>query len=62
MNFINHAEIRNILLKQGTKYRQSKIILGNSKEPGISFEINRLGDLRYYSSNLITNSVLLYED
>ena len=30
---ISHTEIRNILLKHGIKYRQSKITLGNSTDP-----------------------------
>jgi|SRR5215203_3320383 len=30
---ISHTEVRNILLKHGIKYRQSKITLGNSQDP-----------------------------
>ncbi len=30
---ISHTEIRNILLKHGIRYRQSKITLGNSLDP-----------------------------
>lgn len=30
---ISHTQIRNILLKHGIKYRQSKITLGNSTDP-----------------------------
>ena len=30
---ISHTEIRNILLKHGIRYRQSKITLGNSTDP-----------------------------
>jgi transposase len=30
---ISHTEIRNILLKQDIRYRQSKITLGNSQDP-----------------------------
>lgn len=30
---ISHTEIRNILLKHGIRYRQSKITLGNSQDP-----------------------------
>lgn len=30
---ISHTEIRNILLKHGVKWRQSKITLGNSQDP-----------------------------
>jgi hypothetical protein len=31
---ISHTEIRNILLKYGVKWRQSKITLGNSQDSG----------------------------
>ena len=57
---ISHTEIRNILLKHGIRYRQSKITLGNSTGPRIPFEKKRIEDLRY--SNLPYDSVLLYED
>jgi transposase len=30
---ISHAEIRNILLKHGTRWRKSKMVLENSKDP-----------------------------
>ncbi|HEX5187257.1 MAG TPA: hypothetical protein VFV86_10245 [Nitrososphaeraceae archaeon] len=30
---ISHAEIRNILLKHGIRWRQSKMVLGNSRDP-----------------------------
>jgi hypothetical protein len=30
---ISHTEVRNILLKHGIKYRQSKITLGHSLDP-----------------------------
>jgi hypothetical protein len=30
---ISHTEIRNILIKHGIRYRQSKITLGNSTDP-----------------------------
>jgi len=30
---ISHTEIRNILLKHGIRWRQSKMVLGNSKDP-----------------------------
>jgi transposase len=30
---ISHTEVRNILLKHGVKWRQSKITLGNSQDP-----------------------------
>jgi hypothetical protein len=30
---ISHTEIRNILLKHGIRYRQSKITLGTSTDP-----------------------------
>jgi hypothetical protein len=30
---ISHTEIRNILLKHGIRWRQSKMILRNSKDP-----------------------------
>ena len=30
---ISHTEIRNILIKHGIRYRQSKITLGNSQDP-----------------------------
>ena len=30
---ISHAEIRNILLKHGIKWRKSKMVLANSKDP-----------------------------
>lgn len=33
VNTISHTEIRNILLKHGIRYRQSKITLGNSFDP-----------------------------
>jgi hypothetical protein len=32
MDSISHTEIRNILLKYGVKWRQSKITLGNSQD------------------------------
>ena len=47
---ISHTEVRNILLKHGIKYRQSKITLGHSSNPRISFEKKRIEELRY--SNL----------
>jgi len=33
VNTISHTQIRNILLKHGIRYRQSKITLGNSIDP-----------------------------
>jgi len=33
VNSISHTEIRNILLKYGIRYRQSKITLGVSTDP-----------------------------
>lgn len=33
VNTISHTEIRNILLKHGIRYRQSKITLGNNQDP-----------------------------
>ena len=30
---ISHAEIRNILLKHGIRWRKSKMVLENSKDP-----------------------------
>lgn len=33
VNSISHTQIRNILLKHGIRYRQSKITLGNSTDP-----------------------------
>jgi transposase len=33
MDTISHTEIRNILIKHGIRYRQSKITLGNSTDP-----------------------------
>ena len=33
VNTISHTEIRNILIKHGIRYRQSKITLGNSTDP-----------------------------
>ena len=30
---ISHSEIRNILLKHGIRWRQSKMVLGNSRDP-----------------------------
>jgi len=33
VNTISHTKIRNILLKHGIRYRQSKITLGNSIDP-----------------------------
>ena len=35
---ISHTEIRNILLKHGIRYRQSKITLGNSTDPEYHFK------------------------
>jgi hypothetical protein len=31
---ISHTEIRNILIKHGIRYRQSKVTLGDSIDPG----------------------------
>lgn len=59
VNSISHTEIRNILLKYGIKYRQSKITLGVSTDPE-SFEKKRIEELRYTTP--IIDSVLLYED
>lgn len=33
VNSISHTEIRNILLKHGIRYRQSKVTLGDSLDP-----------------------------
>ena len=33
VNSISHTQVRNILLKHGIRYRQSKITLGNSQDP-----------------------------
>jgi len=33
VNTISHTQTRNILLKHGIRYRQSKITLGNSTDP-----------------------------
>ena len=46
---ISHTEVRNILLKHGIKYRQSKITL-DTAEIRISFEKKRIEERRY--SNL----------
>ena len=33
VNSISHTQIRNILVKQGIRHRQSKITIGNSTDP-----------------------------
>ena len=33
LDSISHAEIRNILLKHGIRWRKSKMVLANSKDP-----------------------------
>ncbi len=56
---ISHTQIRNILLKYGIRYRQSKITLGNSTDPEYHLKKKRIEDLRY--GKLPSGSVLLYE-
>ena len=54
---ISHAEIRNILLKHGIRWRKSKMVLENSKDP--DYDIKDIDQLRY---NTPTESVLLYQE
>ena len=57
---ISHAEIRNILLKHGIKWRKSKTVLSNkSNDPRIRFEKKYIQQLRY---NTPSDSILLYVD
>jgi len=42
VNSISHTEIRNILLKHGIRYRQSKVTLGNSTDPEYHFKKREL--------------------
>ena len=51
---ISHTEVRNILLKHGIKYRQSKITLGYSLDPEYHLKKKRIEELRY--SNLSSDS------
>jgi hypothetical protein len=56
---ISHTEIRNILLKRGIRWRHSKTILGNSKDP--EYDIKKVHwetEIQYTP----IESVLLYED
>ena len=64
---ISHTEVRNILLKHGIRYRQSKITLGPSLDPEYHLKKRELKlELRHSSSSsntLPSDSVmLLYED
>ena len=60
---ISHTEIRNILLKHGIRYRQSKVTLGDSMDPEYHLKKKRIEEeeLRYNKLPAV-NSVLLYED
>ena len=59
---ISQTEIRNILLKHGIRYRQSKVTLGDSISR-IPFEKKRIEEeeLKYNKLSAV-NSVLFYED
>ncbi|HEY6534608.1 MAG TPA: hypothetical protein VIY08_02185 [Candidatus Nitrosocosmicus sp.] len=48
---ISHTEIRNILLKHGIRFRQSKITMGDSISR-IPFEKKRIEELRYSAYRL----------
>ena len=38
---ISHAEIRNVLLKHGIEWRNSKIVLGSSKSKGPDYDLKK---------------------
>ena len=38
---ISHAEIRNILLKHGTKWRKSKTVLSNKSNDPIEYDLKK---------------------
>ena len=42
---VSHTEIRNIFLKHGIRYRQSKITLGNSQDP--EYHLKKRGSKNY---------------
>ena len=55
---ISHTEIKNVLVKHGIEWRNSKTVLGKSRSR-IRIKKNRIEELRY---NIPPNSVLLYQD
>ena len=58
---ISHTKIRNILLKHGIRYRQSKVTLSDSMDPE-PFEKKRIEEELRYNKLPAVDSVLFYED
>ena len=59
INSISHTEVKNVLVKHGIEWRNSKTILGKSRDPEYELKKNRIEELRYNTSS---DSVLLYQD
>jgi hypothetical protein len=57
---ISHTEVKNVLVKHGIEWRNSKTILGGkSRDPGYELK-KRIEELRYNTPP--ADSVLLYQD
>ena len=56
---ISHTEVKNVLVKPGIEWRNSKTVLGKSRDPEYELKKNRIEELRY---NTPPDSVLLHQD
>ena len=56
---ISHTEVKNVLVKYGIEWRNSKTVLGKSRDPEYELKKKRIEELRY---NPPQDSVLLYQD
>jgi hypothetical protein len=56
---ISHTEVKNVLVKHGIEWRNSKMVLGKSRDPEYELKKNRIEELRYNTS---PDSILLYQD
>jgi hypothetical protein len=55
---ISHTEVKNVLVKHGIEWRNSKTVMGKSRSR-IRIEKKRIEELRY---DIPSHSILLYED
>ena len=44
---ISHTEVKNVLVKHGIEWRNSKTVLGKSRDPKYELKKNRIEELRY---------------
>ena len=57
---ISHTEVKNVLVKYGIEWRNSKTVLGKSRDP--EYELKKRELKKYGNTNPPQDSVTLYQD